>query len=239
LNIFGSSANRKLIGHELNYASTKPDDWWELIKQSPDQLTLEERFPFPFIQTSLTLGAAYDSRLDKPFPHFYPVSAYEAGTSPLYLTYNNQTGNTILEITDLNELRYCFMFSPPREALSPIMDDDSLDEEEVDEPPRCKPLGPEEYLSYPCVDEQDFDVDLSQWHLITPDTLRDVWPEISWPDQNEEVPCTQQTPQYQTADTVPSLEDLSFLEVTEKALDNSYMKAGLDVLENIPDFSRR
>jgi hypothetical protein len=83
LNIFGSSANKKLIHHDLNYASTKPDDWWELIGRNHEQLTLEDCFPFPFIQTCLTIGAASDSRLDKPFPFFYPVSAYDTGLSPV------------------------------------------------------------------------------------------------------------------------------------------------------------
>src|SRR5579871_3434060 len=225
LTIFSSDANRKLIDHELKYASTKPDDWWKHIKQNHSQLPLEETIPFPFIQTCLVLGTAYDSRLDKPFPFFYPVSAYNKGISPMELTYNNQTGNTIIEITNLNELRYCFMFSPSRDPADAGFDMtyDLLSEDGVDETPRCKPLKPEEYLRYPCVVEDDFDVNLNQWHLITQDTLCKLWPEVPWPDQIEEKLCNQHTLCHQTADIMSSLIDPSFQTVMEKTSDTARM----------------
>lgn len=131
-------------------------------------------------QTALILGAAFDSRPDKSLPFVSRSTAYETGISPIRLTCNNNTGNTILEITNPDELRYCFMFSP---APSPfdVMDmtggslaEHSLGEDEVDEEPRCRPLGPEEYLSYPSVGDRHLDVDLGQWRLVTQDTLREL-----------------------------------------------------------------
>jgi hypothetical protein len=133
LNIFGSSANKKLIHHDLNYASTKSDDWWEFIQNSKD-FTLENRIPFPFIQTCLILGAAYDSRLHNPFPFFYPVVPYETGISPMNLLCNNQTGYTIVDITDTDQLRYCFMFPP---VPPPIIPNESNEPPDEDEPLRC------------------------------------------------------------------------------------------------------
>jgi hypothetical protein len=239
VNIFGSNANKKLIHHDLNYASTKPDDWWEFIKlKNSKDFTLENRIPFPFIQTCLLLGTAYDFRLHNPFPFFYPVVPYETGISPTNLLWNNQTGYTIVDITDTDQLRYCFMF-PPSPPSSPAISDQSDEPPDEDEPLRCRPLTLEEYLSCPGIVEADIDVDLSRWHLITPDTLRELWPEVPWPDQNDRAPCSQQIPHCDRETTMPSLTDLSFHKIIEEALDNPRMEEEeLELTKNMPDFSR-
>jgi hypothetical protein len=179
LKIFGSSANEKFIRHDCNCASTKTEDWWKSIAW-PCEGKLEDRIAFPFIHTCLFLGAAYDSR-DEPAPFFYPVSAYETSISPMNLVWNNQSGFTIIDVTDRNQLRYCFMF-PPGPDMSDIPDMPDVDGEEeeeiADEAPRCRPLSAEEYVSsgYACQDDDLDDdvhvhVDLSQWSLISSDTL--------------------------------------------------------------------
>lgn len=207
------------------------------LKNSED-FTLENRIPFPFIQTCFILGAAYDSRLHNPFPFFYPVVPYEMGISPMNLLWNNQTGHTIVDITDTDQLRYCFMF-PPSPPSSPAISDQSDEPPDEDEPLRCRPLTLEEYLSCPGIVEADIDVDLSRWRLITPNTLRELWPKVPWPDQNDRAPCSQQIPHCDKETTMPSLTDLSFRKVIEEALDNPRVEEELELTENMLDFSRR
>jgi hypothetical protein len=238
LKIFGSSANETLIRHDCNYALTKTEDWWKSITRLYEGGRLEDcfAFPFPFIHTCLVLGAAYDSRLDKPFPYFYPVSAYETGTTPLSLTFNNQSGFTIIDITDRNQLRYCFMFPPePNLSMAGIeYEEDEDEEDEEDEAPRCRPLTAEEYLRCKYVEEHVLDVDLSQWDLITYDTLRELWPDVPWENQNDIAPCSQQTSYHREEAT---LKDLAFRRAIEEALDKRQTEEALDIVKCIPGFS--
>jgi hypothetical protein len=243
LKIFGSSANEKLIRHDCNCASTKTEDWWKSIAGLRED-KLEDRIAFPFIHTCLFLGAAYDSR-DEPDPFFYPVSAYETGISPMNLLWNNQSGFTIIDVTDRNQLRYCFMFPP-----GPPDVDGEEGEEIADESPRCKPLSAEEYISseYACRDGLDVDVDLSQWSLISSDTLRELWPEVPWKIKSNRAPCGQLIGSCCERTTVPTLKELAsrkFLQVDsqhiEEALDRAKCIPGLSphlqqLLYEFPDF---
>ena len=239
LNIFGSSTNKTLIHHDLEYASTKTEDWWKSIaERNHDKLAIEKRIPFPFIHTCLALGTSYDSHLDKPFPFFFPVSAYEPGISPMNLLWNNQSGFTIVDITDQNHLCYCFMFPPrppPIYTEDEPMEDKSMDNEPI-KPPRCRLLTVEEYLSSGHVEENDLYVDLSQWSLITSDTLRELWPEVKWPDQEGGILSDEQTGHCGKNATVQSLRDLTFRAVFKEALDNIGMEEALKLPEHFIDF---
>jgi hypothetical protein len=233
LKIFGSSANEKLIRHDCNCASTKTEDWWKSIA-GLSKGKLEDRIAFPFIHTCLFLGAAYDSR-DEPDPFFYPVSAYETGISPMNLLWNNQTGFTIIDVTDRNQLRYCFMF-PPRPSHMPGVDGEE-EEEIADESPRCRPLSAEEYVSCEdaCLDGPSVDVDLSQWSLISSDTLRELWPEVPWKTKSNRAPCDQLIGSCCERTTVPALKELAsrqFLQV-----DSQHIEEALDRAKCIPGLS--
>lgn len=236
LKIFGSSANEKLIRHDCNCASTKTEDWWKSIA-ALHVGKLEDRIPFPFIHTCLFLGAAYDPR-DEPDPFFYPVSAYETGIPAMNLCWNNQSGFTIIDVTDRNQLRYCFMF-PPRPSYTPDVDGEEEEEEEeiADESPRCRPLSAEEYIS--CKDAQQDDlnvnVNLSQWSLISSDTLRELWPEVPWETKSNRAPCDQLIGSCCERATVPTLKELAsrqFLQV-----DSQHIEEALHRAKCIPDLS--
>ena len=233
LQIFGSSANETLIRHDCNCASTKTEDWWNSIaNRFGKDVPLEDRVAFPFIHTCLFLGAAYDSR-PEPDPFFFPVSAYETGISPMWLCSNNETGFTIIDITDRTQLRYCFMFPPPDPPISSskfrivdtegkevVFNEEEEEEEEiVDDPPRCRPMTAEEYFSCESTCRgyvyAKLNIDLSQWKLIPSHTLRELWPEVPWETENDGAACEQLV-----------LEDLASRKVDR--VDNQYIEEALD-----------
>ena len=229
LSIFDSSTNRTLLHHDLVYASTKTEDWWKSIAgRNHDKLAIENRIPFPFIHTCLTLGTSYDY-LNTPFNSLYEDSFFETGISPMNLPPNDQCGFTIVDITDPNHLCYCFTFPSRAPRISKV--DDELR--------RCRPLTGKEYLEYIYGKEKNFYVDLRQWTLITSNTLRELWPEVKWLDQEGGTLRDQQTGHCGKNATVQSLRDLTFRAVFEEALDNIGMEDALKLPEKFLDFLRR
>lgn len=202
LQIFGSHANRTLLRRDLEHAARQDQDWWESTRIPHEADDGEKLVPFPFVQTCLSLGASFDSRLD-PYPYVYPVTAYEPSITPMNLIMNNQSGSTIIDITDLHRLQYCFMFYPSwrdhkvmqeleEERKQCMSEEEQLElsqEEDMEKQCdflRCRPLTAETYLTWPWLEKHEFDpyVDLSPWDLITPDILHDLWRQVPWPHQD-------------------------------------------------------
>ena len=72
--------------------------------------------------------------------------------------------------------------------------------------------------------------------MITSDTLRELWPEVKWLDQEGGILCDQQTGHCGKNATVQSLRDLTFRAVFEEALDNIGMEDALKLPEQFLDF---
>lgn len=204
LQIFGSSRNRTLLSHDLDHAARQDATWWNTHNK-------ENSPSFPFVNTCLYLGATFDSRLD-PYPYVYPASLNNFQLTPMELLVRNNNGCTIVDITDLRHLRYCFMFYPSK-IHDPIMKKIIKEDEEYGYDPyrycteeekkkiaaqeeedrqfqatkdtfRCRLFDAEKYLTWPGfqwakIGEYE---NLSEWDVIDEGTLRDLWPEIPWPE---------------------------------------------------------
>ncbi|KAK0717631.1 hypothetical protein B0T26DRAFT_751667 [Lasiosphaeria miniovina] len=184
LQIFGSSRNRTLLSHDLDHAA-------------PQDSTC----------TCLYLGATFDSCLD-PYPYMYPAILRHFQVTPMQLLVMNKNGCTIVDITDLRHLRYCFMFYPSI-IHDPIMKKITKESEEYDSDPyryctkeekkevaereekdrqfeatkdtfRCRLFDAEKYLTWPGFQWAKIGEyeNLSEWDMIDEGTLRDLWPEI-------------------------------------------------------------
>ncbi|KAK1753639.1 hypothetical protein QBC47DRAFT_462418 [Echria macrotheca] len=204
LTIFSSDRNRTLLRHDLDHAATREPSWWGSADNDDDKLS-----PFPFVQTCLVLGAAFDPRLE-PYPYVYPVTRYHHSETPMNFLMHNQTGCTVVDITDLQQPQYCFMFYPSR-RYDPIMmkiqaekeqegydryswateeqkerfaeeENEEEEEERKRAPFRCRPFPAETYLTWPGLEKKKFEPyeDLGHWSLIPPGNLRDLWPQIPW-----------------------------------------------------------
>lgn len=214
LQTFGSEKNRTLLCRDLEHAARQEPDWWESTTASTEQADRSDKAadrwwePFPFVQTCLFLGAAFDARLE-PYPYVYPVSLHRRNLTPMDFLIRNLSGCTVVDITNLQRLRYCFMLYPSR-IHDPVMR--RIIEEEQDyswatpeqqeefaeqkreeaelekrcELLRCRPLTPEMYLTWPRLEKNTFEpyVDMHHWDLITLDTLHDLWPRLPWPGQD-------------------------------------------------------
>lgn len=95
LQVFPAQANRVPIAQELRAAREKGDDFWASkdIKQ-----------PFPFIATCLTVGSSFD-----------PEDGYQRRVHPMAFNtlpkdVHNDDGITVIDISNLDCLRYCFTF---------------------------------------------------------------------------------------------------------------------------------
>ncbi|KAL8922316.1 MAG: hypothetical protein Q9208_005286 [Pyrenodesmia sp. 3 TL-2023] len=169
LKIFQDSANRSPIQQELVAASSKDDDFWLPGDESSASYNDEKNshVPFPFIMTCLILGASFN------------LDGYYHGVSvePYYMAFDegdNNNGITIFDITDLTDVRYCFVDFYGMES-----------EREVD---LMTPLSARTYLeAYYEVDaandEAGFLPLLESFqgrNLVTINALKETWPSGDW-----------------------------------------------------------
>ncbi|KAK4443731.1 hypothetical protein QBC34DRAFT_443085 [Podospora aff. communis PSN243] len=192
LQIFGSSKNRILLYHDLDHAAR------------------QDATCLPIRNTCLYLGATFDSGLD-PYPYVYPAIPYNFQLTPMELL-KNENGCTIVDITDLRYPRYCFMFYPSiihDPIMKKIAKEDEeygfdpyryCTEEEKKEMAiqeekdrqfeatkdafRCRPFDAEKFLTWPGFQRAKIGSyeSLSEWDMIGEETLRDLWPDIPWPE---------------------------------------------------------
>jgi len=109
MQVFPAQVNRVPIAQELRAAREKSDDFWT----SKDILQ-----PFPFIATCLTVGSSFN-----------PEEGYQRRVHPMpFNTSPKQTQNddgiTVIDISDLDRVRYCFAFPKTQEVgYDPETDD--------------------------------------------------------------------------------------------------------------------
>jgi hypothetical protein len=94
LHIFQSPENRVALEHELRWAKTLGENDWDAD---------EPYIPFPFILTCLVLGASFNEKEG----YYYKVQRL-----PFNLPFDegdNNDGITVLDISDLGNVKYCFV----------------------------------------------------------------------------------------------------------------------------------
>ena len=190
LNIFGDPSNRMPLQEELLAASKKDEEFW-LAAEDED----EPYIPFPFITTCLTLGASfntsgyYHGTMLEPFTMAYNEgdnnngqdSSYSVMIAGIFETRLTLflTGITIFDITDLHNIRYCFV--------------DYIGMESDREVELMTPLSARTYLeAYYELDKPEHKADLlplvgkfEQRDVISTAVLKATWPRGEW--QGDEV----------------------------------------------------
>ncbi|KAF7940391.1 uncharacterized protein EAE98_000518 [Botrytis deweyae] len=173
LKILQSPANRIALSHELRHAARfKEEDWSRKIGFAKVPVA---DIPFPFILTCLVVGAglrakdSYHARV-----HNLPFNLSFDGS-------DNNDGITVFDITELTQLRYCFV----------NLDSSDSDEEEGGAPPMppaMTPLtGPQYLWGYYRKDDQskqekfkDLGRSFQALPLIDGRALHSAWPDSSW-----------------------------------------------------------
>jgi hypothetical protein len=172
LTIFSSPANRLAILQELAAARRHAESFWTKPSTYDDC-----EVPFPFISTCLLLGASFDVK-----------DGYNANVTPepFNMAFNggdNNDGITIIDITDLSHVRYCFVLWTRCEA--PYYDNEVEGPQNVLE---MRPLSGPTYLGayYNAKQRkrsaafQSLMQQYDHWDLIEVDALANAWPNGKW-----------------------------------------------------------
>ncbi|KAL8705557.1 MAG: hypothetical protein Q9201_001335 [Fulgogasparrea decipioides] len=190
LKTFQHPANRLSIQQELIAASEKDDRFWLLSEDEDEGEEKNGHVPFPFIATCLIMGASFN------------VNGYYHGIliEPFYMSFNggdNNNGITIFDITDLDNVRYCFVDFEGMES-----------KREVE---LMTPLSAQTYLeAYYELDESDDKAGLIPLvesfqgrSLVSVGALKSTWPHGEW--QGDDPFMEEETSR--TADTAESTGD--------------------------------
>jgi len=168
LHIFQAPVNRLALQHELRWAKTLQKSDWELEGEK-----LKDFLPFPFIHTCLTIGASFN-----PAEEYYHM----VHPLPFNLDFDggdNNDGITIIDITDPDHVRYCFVNFKPSES-DYESDDDAY--------PLMTPLSASQYLrSYNNENDTNYTdafrnlvQGFESWNVIEVDALESAWPGGDW-----------------------------------------------------------
>lgn len=165
--IFQAIENRIPLEQELMSAQHLNEQSWKDDKGGFEGQAL---VPFPMVATCLILGASFDS-----------TDGYHHGVDiePFGMEYNegdNNNGITIIDISELHHVRYCFADILPwgMESQTPV--------------PLMTPLSASAYLwsYYDESKKEDQEMfgnvinRLEKWDLIDVAALRDTWPKGNW-----------------------------------------------------------
>jgi hypothetical protein len=171
LTIFSAPANRLAILQELAAARRHGESFWT---KSGTYDGCE--VPFPFISTCLLLGASFNIE-----------DGYNADVTlePFNMAFNggcNNDGITVIDITDLSHVRYCFVLWARCEA--PYFDRVEGSQNVLEMRPLSGPtyLGAY-YNAKQCKRSTEFRSLIRQydhWDLIEVDALANAWPKGKW-----------------------------------------------------------
>ncbi len=170
--IFQAAENRIPIRQELVSALYRDEEAWKDDRSDGRRKAL---MPFPMIITCLILGASFDPTDG----YFHRVQIEPFGME--YDEGDNNNGITVIDISDLFNVRYCFVDILPwgMESNTPVS--------------RMTPLSASTYLwSYynrnDKGDQEEFGqvIDkLEKWDLVDAAALRDTWPTGEWRDHGK------------------------------------------------------
>ncbi|CAH0021315.1 unnamed protein product [Clonostachys rhizophaga] len=111
LQIFSHPSNRIALEAELFSAKTFFKNWTASDLRQRSSSSYDLRSPFSFISTCLTVGSLH--RTDG----HPPAAIHELPFSLPFDDYQNGGGIIVIDITNLNKLKYCFAFTSTRKGL--------------------------------------------------------------------------------------------------------------------------
>jgi len=206
LQILEHPANKRLIKHELAHAATRPGEWWDDLGDSEDVAL------FPITLTCLLLGAGIDPRPDS----HYQYNAIPLRTATTLAEVDNNDGITVIDISNLDAIRYCFIFlSDPMAPITGIQYYRTYYEED-------KPFLPQP-------------ANLEAWDLVPIEALRDLWPYEAW-DEAEKVSSTACESGGGHDHRIKSLRCLAFEKAIRLAAEQPQLVELLVPIEVIPRF---
>ena len=103
LRIFSDPANRLALKHELDLAAAFFKNQPPPTEPAAYRRAESTICPFPFILTCLAIGTSYDSKTGQV------QAIHELQYDMGYDQGDNNDGITVLDITDLDNVRYCFV----------------------------------------------------------------------------------------------------------------------------------
>ncbi|KAK3356374.1 hypothetical protein B0T25DRAFT_134962 [Lasiosphaeria hispida] len=206
LKILEHPANQKLVKHELRYAAVRPDEWWDGLERNRCATH------FPVVLTCLILGAMLDPR-----PEFYHQSSNRAIPFSITTDFDgveNDDGVTVIDISNLDAIRYCFFFL---HTLTPLTGIEYYRTYYEDSPSAPQPA------------------DLGAWDLIHDETLRGLWPHGDW-KKAEVLNTTRGSSVEGCNGPIKSLRDLAFQRAIQSMADEPEQVKHLVAVEHIPRF---
>ncbi|KAL6720296.1 hypothetical protein ACLMJK_002217 [Lecanora helva] len=159
LNIFSNATNRMPIQQELISAAAHDEEFWG---------TCSDAIPFPFILSCLVTGASFNVE-----GYYYGILVEDFQTA--YNQGDNNNGITIFDISDLDNVRYCFVdyhgMESEREVslMTPLSARTYLEAYYELDDPKCEEMG-----LLPLLDK------FKGRSIITGAALQDTWPEGDW-----------------------------------------------------------
>ncbi|KAF7940390.1 uncharacterized protein EAE98_000517 [Botrytis deweyae] len=167
LHLFQSPENRIGLEHEKRWATRLRESDWCIRKETN---------PFPFTMTCLFMGYSF-----KEEDGYSTSSCYPQSFNTEFDNADNNEGITVLDITDIDKIRYCFVNihcgSDPR-GWGIIMNCGV---------PSMIPLSATEYIEAYSHEPKKFEEAWKKWihhlsklDLIDSHTLNSVWPRNTW-----------------------------------------------------------
>jgi len=223
LQTFQVVANRKGIRYELADASTKPEAFWNDAEASYNSHWNSPSVPFPFIMTCLVIAASF---VVEP-PHNTPRISPEPFGMP-YDGGDNNDGITVIDITQPENLRYCFVFVNGSERgdsrNTPLSEkqyleeyrrrDQDNDDEDTEDWLEMQQTSPPATARVQSGRDNDNPVPeasgrLAAFEVLHIDCLKSAWPAGHWEDFDETALETPTQNKAQPADP-SSKDDLTF-----------------------------
>ncbi|RSL58863.1 hypothetical protein CEP54_007598 [Fusarium duplospermum] len=242
LHIFSDPGNRLALKHELDLAAaffkSKPSPSEPDEHQDVEKTTC----PFPFITTCLAIGASYDPKTGQV------QAIHELNYDMEYDQGDNNDGITVIDITDLDHVRYCFV----NFGSGDIYGGDG--DEEVDEngvpsgkPPTETPLTGRQYLRgyYSESDElwqrntEVIDA-LEETPLVEEVTLARTWPLGGWSDEAK-LRAAEPLNDAHDGNSTKSLRDMAAAKLFDRLLtstDDDFDPSLLDEVRHFPGFKQ-
>ncbi|KAL8868226.1 MAG: hypothetical protein Q9174_005127, partial [Haloplaca sp. 1 TL-2023] len=168
IKILGAASNRVPINHEIQAARQKDEAFW----------TTEAMHPFPFIGTCLLVGSSFEAEIG--YQHRVHSLPFNVTLDEI----DNNDGITVIDISDLAEIKYCFMSlddQKPKSASAYVAryqrkpSDDTDEEDDVEEDHDVKENEVEET-------EEEEETAVSQWREYVAEAAREGILDLSLPE---------------------------------------------------------
>ncbi|RMJ13810.1 hypothetical protein CDV36_006527 [Fusarium kuroshium] len=241
LRIFSDPGNRLALKHELDLAAAffknKPSP------SEPDEARDVEKStcPFPFITTCLAIGASYDPKTGQVQAiHELPYDMeYDQG--------DNNDGITVIDITDLDHVRYCFVNFGSGDIYAGDGDEEDDENAPSGRPPTETPLTGRQYLRgyYSDSDEivqRNMEVidALEETPLVEEVVLARTWPLGGWKDEAK-LKAAEPLNDPHDGNSTKSLRDMAAAKLFDRLLtstDDDFDPSLLDEVRNLPGFKQ-